>query len=70
MIWRNLLVTTKVYVSFTNCRLLMAQRGAKRMQRAARRVSEFDAKHAEYYGVICDDNNGEEADVGHVLQPP
>lgn len=34
MIWRELLVTTKVYISFTNCRLLMAQREAKRKHRA------------------------------------
>lgn len=68
-IWRELLVTTKVYISFTNCRLLIAQRGAKRKQRATRRVYEFDEKHIEYCGVLGDDNNGEEADVGTYFSP-
>lgn len=69
MIWRDLLVTTKVYISFTNCRLLMAQRGAKRRKRATRRLCEFDEKDVEYYGVLGDDNKGEEADVGTYLSP-
>lgn len=69
MIWRELLVTTKVYISFTNCRLLMAQRGAKRKQRATRRVYEFDENHIEYYGILGDDDNGEEADVGTYFSP-
>lgn len=68
-IWRELLVTTKVYISFTNCRLLIAQRGAKRKQRATRRVYEFDEKHIEYYGVLGDDDNGEETDVGTYFSP-
>lgn len=70
MIWRELLVTNKVYVSFTNCRLLLAQRGAKRRQRATHEVSEFDEKHVEYYGVLGgDDVIGEEADVGTYFSP-
>lgn len=69
MIWRELLVKTKIYISFTNCRLLMAQRGAKRKQRATRQVSEFDEEHVEYYGVQGDDNTGEEADVGTYFSP-
>lgn len=68
-IFRELLVTTKVYISFTNCRLLMAQRGAKLKQRATRGVSEFDEKHVEYYGVLGDDNDGERADVGTYFSP-
>lgn len=69
MIWRELLVTTKVYISFTNCRLLVAQRGAKRKRRATRRVFEFDEKHIEYYGVLGDDDKGEETDVGTYFSP-
>lgn len=69
IIWRDLLVTTKVYVSFTNCLLLVAQRGAKRKRRATKRVSGFNEGHVEYYGVLGDDDNGEEADVGTYFSP-
>lgn len=69
MIWRELLVTRKVYISFTNCRLLMAQRGAKRKQRATWEVSEFDDQQVEYYGVLGDDTTGEEAHVGTYFSP-
>lgn len=47
----------------------MAQRGAKRRKRATRRLSEFDEKDIEYYGVLGDDNDGEEADVGTYFSP-
>lgn len=68
-VYRELLVKPKVYISFTNCRLLRAQRGGKLKQRATRRVSEFDDKHIEYYGVLGDNNIGEEADVGTYFSP-
>ncbi|KAK2613975.1 hypothetical protein N8I77_000841 [Diaporthe amygdali] len=70
MIWRVLLVQTKIYVSFTNCRLLLAQRGAKRKLRTSIKVSDFDEKHVEYYGVLGDDQDfGEEADIGTYFSP-
>lgn len=75
-IWRALLVTDKVYISFTNCRLLMAQRGARRKvrekfpgARTAMRVSQFDERHIEYYGVLGDNEIGEEADLGTYFSP-
>lgn len=75
-IWRALLVTDKVYISFTNCRLLMAQRGARRKvreeppgARTAMRVSQFDERHIEYYGVLGDNDIGEEADLGTYFSP-
>lgn len=69
MVWRELLVTRKVYISFTNCRLLMAQRGAKRKQRKTFGVSEFNRQHVEYYGVLGDDTTSEEAHVGTYFSP-
>lgn len=67
-IWRSLLVKTKIYISFTNCRLLPAQRGARRKQRAVKEVSDFDENHVEYYGVLDEEDN-EEAHVGTYFSP-
>ncbi|POS70442.1 hypothetical protein DHEL01_v211164 [Diaporthe helianthi] len=69
IIWRDLLVTGKVYVSFTSCRLLLAQRGAKIKQRAKTRISGADEKHVEYYGVQSDDAENEGVDMGTYFSP-